>query len=81
MQFGLNISGANCKGFCGNLVVNGLADSSWLAFMGANSYGFGNLSLTTAQRNDMIIPTSGLRLFNKTTNQYQYYNGSTWVSY
>ena len=81
MQFGLNISGASCKGFCGNLVVNGLADSSWLAFMGATSYGFGNLALTTSQRNDMIIPTSGLRLFNKTTNQYQYFNGSTWVSY
>ncbi|MBS1614200.1 MAG: hypothetical protein JST49_15380, partial [Bacteroidetes bacterium] len=34
--------------------------------------------LSTAQRDGIAIPISGLLIYNITTNQFNYYNGTTW---
>jgi hypothetical protein len=35
--------------------------------------------MTTAQRDGIISPATGLMLYNTNTNQYNFYNGSAWV--
>ena len=76
---GINISASDAVGLLNNLFVTGLGTSSWL---GNISTGFfiNNLRLTTAQRNDMIIPTAGTEYFDTTTNRKVYYNGSSWTT-
>jgi len=34
--------------------------------------------MTTAQRDAIASPSTGLQLFNTTTNAFNYYNGSSW---
>lgn len=36
-------------------------------------------SMTTAQRNAIVSPATGLTIYNTSTNQLNYYNGATWV--
>jgi len=36
--------------------------------------------MTTAQRDAISSPANGLQIYNTTTNQIQYYNGSSWQS-
>ena len=80
-QFALNVSANTCKGFIGNISATGLSSSSLMAFMGAGGYVFGTLRLTTAQRNDMVIPVAGFSYYDTTTNTYVRYNGTSWVTY
>jgi hypothetical protein len=42
--------------------------------------GFIENSFTTAQRDAIVNPTAGLLIYNTTTNTYQVYNGTAWVS-
>jgi hypothetical protein len=42
--------------------------------------GFLPPQLTTTQRNAIISPVTGLEVFNTTTNQPEFYNGSAWVA-
>lgn len=35
--------------------------------------------LTTTQRDAIVSPATGLQIFNTTTNQIEFYNGSTWT--
>jgi hypothetical protein len=37
--------------------------------------------MTTAERNAVASPATGLLIFNTTTNEFNVYNGSAWVSY
>lgn len=36
--------------------------------------------MTTTQRNAISAPATGLEIFNTTTGQFEYYNGSAWVA-
>lgn len=36
--------------------------------------------MTTTQRDAIVSPTTGELIYNTTTNQFNYYNGSTWLS-
>lgn len=36
--------------------------------------------MTTTQRNAIITPTTGLKIYNTTLNTFDYYNGTAWVS-
>lgn len=38
-------------------------------------------SMTTTQRNAIASPATGLQIFNTTTTQHEWYNGSAWVAF
>ena len=42
--------------------------------------GFLPPKMTTTQRDAIASPVSGLMIYNTTTNQMQFYNGTTWTS-
>jgi hypothetical protein len=46
----------------------------------ASQNGFIADQFTTTQRNAIVGPTAGLLIFNTTTDVYEVYNGSAWVS-
>lgn len=74
----------------GNLAVEGnvmiresgsstsATDPSAILEISSTTQGFLGPRMTTAQRDSIVTPATGLQVFNTTTNQYEYYNGSTW---
>ena len=81
MQFVINISSSSCVGYLGTMKVVGLTDSNWLAFQAATNYQFGDIRLTTTQRDNMIAPAAGLKIFNTSTGYFQYYRSGAWANY
>ena len=62
----------NVDGSTGNLVTAGSITST------STTSGFLLPQLTTTQRNAISNPATGLQVFNTTTNEIEFYNGSTW---
>lgn len=58
----------------GNLTTAGSITST------STTSGFLLPSMTTTQRNAIPSPADGLQIFNTTTNQIEFYNGSVWGS-
>lgn len=54
-------------------------DPSSILEMRTTSKGILIPRLTTAERNGITSPATGLMLYNTDTNQYNFYNGSAWV--
>jgi hypothetical protein len=57
----------------GNLTTAGSITSN------STSSGFLLPRLTTTQRNAIVSPATGLEIFNTTTNQIEFYNGTAWA--
>jgi len=56
------------------------ANSSAIVDFSSTTKGFLIPRMTTTQRDAISTPASGLIVYNTTTNETQYYNGSTWAS-
>ena len=54
-------------------------NSSILLGLDSTTRGFLLPSLTTTQRNAITTPSTGLQIYNNTTNKISYYNGSSWI--
>lgn len=54
-------------------------EASAILDLTATNKGFLPPRLTTAQRNSIASPVEGLFIYNADDDQYQYYNGTTWV--
>lgn len=66
----------------GNLLIGTTTDQpSSLLTVSSTTKGLLIPRMTTAQRNAIISPATGLYLFNITTNTFDFYNGSSWFSY
>ena len=52
--------------------------ASALLHMSSVSEGFMPPAMTTTQRDLVVSPITGLQLFNTTTNQHEFYNGTVW---
>ena len=37
-----------------------------------------NTPITTAQRDNISTPLAGMEIYNGTTNQFEFYNGTVW---
>ncbi len=73
--------------FSGDLSVEGSAsvgtstlNSSAVLLLESDSKGFLPPRLTTSERNGISSPTTGLMVYNTTTGQYEFYDGSSWSS-
>ncbi len=58
----------------GNITTTGAISST------STTTGFLPPVLTTSQRNAIVFPVTGLEIFNSTTNQPEFYNGSIWAA-
>lgn len=56
-------------------------DSSALLELGSTTQGFLPPRMTTTERDNIASPATGLHVYNTTTNTFDYYNGSAWVSF
>jgi hypothetical protein len=65
----------------GNVVLgtSTLFPSSILT-LDSTTKGFRPPAMTTAQRDAIVSPATGLSIYNTTTNTNDYYNGTTWIS-
>jgi len=54
-------------------------NSSILLGLDSTTRGFLLPSLTTTQRNAIATPSTGLQVYNNTTNKISYYDGSSWI--
>lgn len=54
--------------------------ASSILTLSSTTKGFRPPSMTTAQRNAIAAPASGILVYDNTLNDLQYYNGSSWVS-
>lgn len=61
-------------------VGTGTIDPTALVQMDATSYGLLPPRLTTTQRDAISSPAEGLVVHNTSTNQFNYYNGSSWIA-
>ena len=41
---------------------------------------FRNSPITTAQRDNIANPEAGMEIYNSTTDQFEFYNGTVWGS-
>jgi hypothetical protein len=55
-------------------------DTSAMLDVGSNSKGFLVPRMTSAQRDAIPLPATGLLVFSTTTTTFDYYTGSGWVS-
>lgn len=53
-------------------------DASSILELRSNTKGFLPSRMTTTERNAIATPATGLFIYNTTTNQLNYYNGSSW---
>ncbi|EAR12642.1 hypothetical protein PI23P_08450 [Polaribacter irgensii 23-P] len=56
-------------------------DPSSILEMRTNSKGMLTPRMTTAERNNITSPATGLILYNTTTNLFTFYNGNSWVDW
>ena len=76
-----NISTVHLTDLTENLAIGTTtANSSAIVDFSSTTKGFLIPRMTTTQRDAISTPASGLIVYNTTTNETQYYNGSTWVS-
>ena len=68
-----NLTSAGSASFTGNITTSGSITST------STTSGFLLPKMTTTQRNAIVSPATGLQIFNTTTNQIEFYNGSTWA--
>ncbi|PIP62047.1 hypothetical protein COW99_00875, partial [Candidatus Roizmanbacteria bacterium CG22_combo_CG10-13_8_21_14_all_38_20] len=61
-------------------IGTGTPDASALVEISSTEAGFLAPRMTTAQRDAIASPASGLFLYNTTTNKYNVYNGTEWKS-
>ena len=57
------------------------ANSSSIVDITSTTKGFLMPRMTTAERDAIATPATGLQVYNTTTNTTDYYNGSAWVSF
>ncbi|HRP02967.1 MAG TPA: hypothetical protein PLE30_10015 [Candidatus Kapabacteria bacterium] len=55
-------------------------NASSILELSANNKGLLMPRLTTAQRNSIISPATGLIIYNTDLNTFDYYNGATWIN-
>lgn len=65
----------------GSLALGGATlDASANAGDGSTDKGWRAPQLTTAQRNAISSPAAGIFIYNTTSSEYQFYDGSSWVA-
>ncbi|MCT4600220.1 MAG: phage tail protein, partial [Marinifilaceae bacterium] len=62
----------------GDVTIGGVQDASSALTVSSNSKGVLISRMTTAQRNVIVTPATGLMIYNTTTNSFNYYNGTSW---
>lgn len=68
--------GAIIEGTVG--IGTSIPDSKAILDVNSSSKGILVPRMTTTQRDAIISPTNGLLIYNTTTNQFNYYNGTAW---
>ena len=63
----------------GSLSLGGSADPSAILTQVSTTQGFLLPRMTTAQRDAISSPATGLEIYNTTTNQFEFYNGTIWT--
>ncbi len=64
----------------GNLLLGTTTDvGTSILTMSSTSKGFLRPRMTTAQRDAIVSPATGLSIYNTSTNKVNYYNGSAWT--
>lgn len=66
--------------FTSLLVGSGSVDPAAIMELDSSDDGFLSPRMTTTQRNNITSPATGLVIYNTTTNQYEFYNSSSWAS-
>ena len=67
-------------GSTGNMGVGGVATGTAILDLVSTTKGFRAPSMTTAQRDAIVSPATGLLIYNTTLNFYQVFNGTSWTS-
>jgi len=67
-------------GTTGNIVTAGSITAAGGITSNTTTSGFLLPRLTTTQRNAIVSPTTGLEIFNTTTNEIEFYNGTIWTA-
>lgn len=63
----------------GLVSIAGVADPSAILTIGSNDKGLLIPRLTTLERDGILIPATGLLIYNTTTNQFEYFDGVVWI--
>jgi hypothetical protein len=75
------LSGTNTYNTTGNLGIGtSTPNSSAILDISSTTKGITFPRMTTEQRNAISSPTTGLQVFDNTTNSIWYFDGSTWVN-
>lgn len=64
----------------GNVGIGTSPDANAILDLSSTTRGFLPPRMTTAERNVILIPATGLEIFNTTTNQPEFFNGTEWLS-
>jgi hypothetical protein len=77
----LNLNGGDLILNGGSIISGTSGDASAIIdFSQVNNSGILIPSLTTAERDAIGSPATGLLIWNETTNQFEYWDGSSWVA-
>lgn len=77
-----NVSGSNIYRAAGNVSIGSTTSvASAILNMDSSTRGFLPPRLTTAQRDAISNPATGLQIYNSTTNLVNFYNGTSWQAF
>lgn len=63
----------------GSVGIGGTPVASAILDLASTTRGFLGPRMTTTQRNAIASPATGLEIYNTTTNDYEFWNGSSWL--
>jgi hypothetical protein len=64
----------------GNVGIGGTANAAAILDVASTTKGFLPPRMTNTQRNAIATPPAGLVIYNTTTNNLNFYNGTAWTA-